>query len=156
ANGHWPLGQLGRPAQLPAAEGANGTSGVSGARAQHPARNGATSQMHLEQSNFLRELEKRQERHRKHNFSKPPAEALAGFSQSSSSQFHPRYSQPETKEVSNGSKRLSDWGNIFTVMMRHLPNKYTQKMLVREINEAGFHGTYDFLYLPIDSESGAN
>merc|ERR1719188_855708 len=41
-------------------------------------------------------------------------------------------------------------------MMRNLPNKYTQRMLLTEVNEAGFLGTFDFLYLPIDPETTAN
>jgi len=48
------------------------------------------------------------------------------------------------------------WANTFTVMMRNLPNKYTQEGLIQEINEAGFLGTFDFFYLPIDPETGAN
>lgn len=49
-----------------------------------------------------------------------------------------------------------DWGNTTTVMMRNLANKYTQRLLLAEINEAGFIGTFDFLYLPIDTETNAN
>lgn len=49
-----------------------------------------------------------------------------------------------------------DWGGTTTVMMRNIPNKYTQKMLLPEINNAGFLGTFDFLYLPIDPETQAN
>eukprot|EP00435_Cladocopium_sp_Y103_P012263 s849_g3.t1 len=49
-----------------------------------------------------------------------------------------------------------DEDDVFTVMMRNIPNKYTQRMLIDEINEAGFDGAYDFLYLPIDKESNAN
>jgi hypothetical protein len=41
-------------------------------------------------------------------------------------------------------------------MMRNLPNKYTQQMLLSEISQAGFLGTFDFLYLPIDPETNAN
>jgi RNA recognition motif 2 len=36
-----------------------------------------------------------------------------------------------------------------TLMIRHIPNKYTQKMLLATIDEH-FRGTYDFFYLPID------
>lgn len=36
-----------------------------------------------------------------------------------------------------------------TVMIRNIPNKYTQQMLLSTINKK-FSGTYDFVYLPID------
>jgi hypothetical protein len=36
-----------------------------------------------------------------------------------------------------------------TMMIRNIPNKYTQKMLLSAINK-NFVGTYNFLYLPID------
>eukprot|EP00405_Crypthecodinium_cohnii_P028419 CAMPEP_0206500448 /NCGR_PEP_ID=MMETSP0324_2-20121206/52468_1 /ASSEMBLY_ACC=CAM_ASM_000836 /TAXON_ID=2866 /ORGANISM="Crypthecodinium cohnii, Strain Seligo" /LENGTH=372 /DNA_ID=CAMNT_0053987573 /DNA_START=187 /DNA_END=1305 /DNA_ORIENTATION=+ len=49
-----------------------------------------------------------------------------------------------------------EWANTTTIMMRNLPNKYTQRMLLTEINQAGFLGTFDFLYLPIDPETNAN
>lgn len=48
------------------------------------------------------------------------------------------------------------WNNVYTVMMRNLPNKVTQKLLLSEINDAGFLGSYDFVYLPIDAETDAN
>lgn len=48
------------------------------------------------------------------------------------------------------------WANVHTVMMRNLPNKYTQRMLLSEINNIGFLGKYDFLYLPIDPETVVN
>ena len=34
-------------------------------------------------------------------------------------------------------------------MVKNIPNKYTQKMLLATIDEH-FRGTYDFFYLPID------
>jgi hypothetical protein len=43
-----------------------------------------------------------------------------------------------------------------TVMMRQVPLKYTQRKLLREINNAGFTGQFDFLYLPMDPRSHAN
>lgn len=49
-----------------------------------------------------------------------------------------------------------DWGSTTTVMMRNLANKYTQRLLLTEINESGFIGTFDFLYLPIDTDTNAN
>jgi len=49
-----------------------------------------------------------------------------------------------------------EWNGTVTVMMRNLPNKYKQCMLMEEINQAGFQGTYDFVYLPIDPETNAN
>merc|ERR1719323_1096639 len=49
-----------------------------------------------------------------------------------------------------------EWADTMTVMMRNLPNKYTQRMLLTEINHTGFLGTFDFLYLPIDPETTAN
>jgi hypothetical protein len=49
-----------------------------------------------------------------------------------------------------------DWANTLTVMMRNLPNKFSQQMLLDEINANGFVGAFDFLYLPIDPETRAN
>jgi hypothetical protein len=43
-----------------------------------------------------------------------------------------------------------------TVMIRHIPVKYNQRMLIREINGHGFSGKYDFIYLPMDQRSHAN
>lgn len=48
------------------------------------------------------------------------------------------------------------WAGTTTVMMRNLPNKYTQRMLLTEVAQVGFLGTFDFLYLPIDPETSAN
>jgi hypothetical protein len=49
-----------------------------------------------------------------------------------------------------------EWSHVTTVMMRNLPNKYTQRMLLTEVNQSGFLGTFDFFYLPIDQETSAN
>ncbi|CAK0880824.1 unnamed protein product [Prorocentrum cordatum] len=58
--------------------------------------------------------------------------------------------------LDDGAEPPPEWGDTTTVMMRNLPNKYTQRMLLTEVNEVGFIGTFDFLYLPIDPETNAN
>lgn len=50
----------------------------------------------------------------------------------------------------------AEWREKTTVMIRNLPNKYNQQLLLEELNSSGFLGTFDFLYLPIDPETNAN
>eukprot|EP00927_Polykrikos_kofoidii_P027150 TRINITY_DN23998_c0_g1_i2.p1 TRINITY_DN23998_c0_g1~~TRINITY_DN23998_c0_g1_i2.p1 ORF type:complete len:517 (+),score=103.18 TRINITY_DN23998_c0_g1_i2:28-1551(+) len=56
----------------------------------------------------------------------------------------------------NASAPPEEWMHTTTVMMRNIPNKYTQRLVLTEINHTGFLGTFDFLYLPIDPETSAN
>mmetsp|Transcript_9565 Transcript_9565/g.17130 ORF Transcript_9565/g.17130 Transcript_9565/m.17130 type:complete len:510 (-) Transcript_9565:154-1683(-) len=50
------------------------------------------------------------------------------------------------------------WDDVTTVMMRNLPNKYTQQMLLGELRDAGFQMQvdFDFFYLPMDHSNCAN
>lgn len=40
-------------------------------------------------------------------------------------------------------------------MIKNIPNKYTQQMVLKEINER-HDGLYDFFYLPIDPKNKCN
>lgn len=42
-----------------------------------------------------------------------------------------------------------------TVMLRNLPNNYTRSMLAEMMDQEGFAGKYDFVYLPVDFKSKA-
>mmetsp|Transcript_42077 Transcript_42077/g.105863 ORF Transcript_42077/g.105863 Transcript_42077/m.105863 type:complete len:303 (+) Transcript_42077:3-911(+) len=46
--------------------------------------------------------------------------------------------------------------NGTTVMLRNIPNRYTQSMLVSLLDEHGFTAGYDFVYLPMDFRNGVN
>jgi hypothetical protein len=45
---------------------------------------------------------------------------------------------------------------VTTVMLRHIPNKYSQAGLLGELNRVGFAGRYDFFYLPMDVHNRTN
>merc|ERR1719502_1315102 len=46
--------------------------------------------------------------------------------------------------------------NFESMMIRNIPNRYSQQMLRTEIDKAGFKGKYNFFYLPIDFGQRAN
>mmetsp|Transcript_20394 Transcript_20394/g.70663 ORF Transcript_20394/g.70663 Transcript_20394/m.70663 type:complete len:342 (+) Transcript_20394:110-1135(+) len=43
-----------------------------------------------------------------------------------------------------------------TMMVRNIPNRYTQRELIRELETLGFAGSFDFFYAPIDTGSMGN
>mmetsp|Transcript_24798 Transcript_24798/g.62158 ORF Transcript_24798/g.62158 Transcript_24798/m.62158 type:complete len:442 (-) Transcript_24798:325-1650(-) len=54
-------------------------------------------------------------------------------------------------------KKKDDDDAIYTtVMLRNIPNKYTQNTLLQEIDAFGFFGSYDFFYLPMDVHNSSN
>lgn len=48
------------------------------------------------------------------------------------------------------SPHLTKTDGRTTLMLRNIPNKYTQDMILQEVCAAGLNGKYDFFYLPID------
>merc|ERR1712056_156722 len=40
--------------------------------------------------------------------------------------------------------------NFTTIMVRDIPNSYTQEMLLDLLNSRGLKGLYNFVYLPLD------
>jgi len=61
-------------------------------------------------------------------------------------------SQPVQKK-NNTAKRASD---KTTVMLRNVPNNYTREMFLALLDDNGFAGRYDFVYLPCDFRRQAN
>lgn len=43
-----------------------------------------------------------------------------------------------------------------TLMIRNIPNHYTQRQLINELDDLGFKGTFDFLYIPLDKGTMSN
>jgi hypothetical protein len=41
-----------------------------------------------------------------------------------------------------------------TIMVRHIPSRYTQQQLIADLVETGFHGACDYVYLPVDFRNG--
>jgi len=56
------------------------------------------------------------------------------------------------------TRKEPPWTDVTTVMMRNLPNKYTQQMLLEELADSGFRlqADFDFFYLPMDHSNAAN
>jgi len=45
---------------------------------------------------------------------------------------------------------------VTTLMVRNVPNRYDRSLLMQELDELGFQGKYDFVYLPIDNSTNWN
>eukprot|EP00929_Paragymnodinium_shiwhaense_P112700 TRINITY_DN80967_c0_g1_i1.p1 TRINITY_DN80967_c0_g1~~TRINITY_DN80967_c0_g1_i1.p1 ORF type:complete len:513 (-),score=85.30 TRINITY_DN80967_c0_g1_i1:89-1627(-) len=43
-----------------------------------------------------------------------------------------------------------------TLMIRNIPNRYTQRELIMELEDLGFGGQFDFLYIPLDKGTMSN
>jgi hypothetical protein len=47
-------------------------------------------------------------------------------------------------------------GAMTTIMIRNVPNRYSQRELINELKSLGFAGTFDFLYVPLDLGTMSN
>lgn len=63
--------------------------------------------------------------------------------------------EEKAKFVMDTSRVLDGSDKRTTLMIKNIPNKYTQKMLLAKVDEK-FKGTYDFFYLPIDFKNKCN
>ncbi|CAK9029068.1 unnamed protein product [Durusdinium trenchii] len=72
--------------------------------------------------------------------------------------FRPYHSTNVPKEVDLESAFLHTDADepITTLMLRHIPNKYSQSSLLKEIDFKGFQGKYDFFYMPMDVHNRTN
>jgi hypothetical protein len=62
----------------------------------------------------------------------------------------PKYENLEAKAFDHSGVPVT------TLMLRNIPNKYTQNTLLLEIDDQGFVGSYDFFYLPMDVHNRSN
>jgi hypothetical protein len=66
--------------------------------------------------------------------------------------------QPTKKAADNTNNTASaTWQDtVTTVMLKNLQNRLNQRDLIVDMQENGFAGTFDFLYLPLDVDTNAN
>jgi len=67
---------------------------------------------------------------------------------------HPRV--PKSVDLAQEFSKFSSENPPTTIMIRNIPNRYTRRMLIRELGNLGFAGTFDFLYTPIDKGTLCN
>lgn len=70
--------------------------------------------------------------------------------------FRPYHSVSVPKSVDLVHSGLQGDRPKTTVMLRNIPNRYSQASLLEEIDLAGFKGSYDFFYLPMDTQNRTN
>lgn len=104
---------------------------------------------------YRRDRERR--RRRRRSRSRKPAKECSksdGSGAEESFEFQPHHAKSVPRDVN--FDEAFDMGNqesITTVMLRNIPCKYMQGNLLREIDQMGFEGTYDFFYLPLDTRN---
>jgi len=70
--------------------------------------------------------------------------------------FKPHHTSTVPRGTDLAERFVASGGPPTTGMLRNIPNRYLQDALLEEIDEAGYTGTYDFFYLPMDVRNNAN
>mmetsp|Transcript_27456 Transcript_27456/g.70429 ORF Transcript_27456/g.70429 Transcript_27456/m.70429 type:complete len:361 (-) Transcript_27456:413-1495(-) len=87
------------------------------------------------------------------------SEEVAAAANPAKRTFTPYHSQsvPKSEDLqANLMGRPAANQSTTTMMLRNIPNKYTQNSLMEEIDSCGFKATYDFFYLPMDVHNRSN
>eukprot|EP00928_Gymnodinium_smaydae_P042875 TRINITY_DN28834_c1_g4_i1.p1 TRINITY_DN28834_c1_g4~~TRINITY_DN28834_c1_g4_i1.p1 ORF type:complete len:375 (-),score=100.80 TRINITY_DN28834_c1_g4_i1:125-1183(-) len=65
-------------------------------------------------------------------------------------------SSPKNVNLAEEFAKTEQTDRPTTMMIRNIPNAYTQTQLIAELGELGFKDSYDFLYLPMDKNTAAS
>jgi len=84
----------------------------------------------------------------------PVGAGPGGNSKANKKHFRPYHSINVPRRVDLETE--VDLSEVTTIMLRNIPNRYTQTSLIEEINGVGFEGRYDFFYLPMDVHNRTN
>jgi len=63
---------------------------------------------------------------------------------------------PKSTNLAEKFARVAPEARPTTMMIRNIPNRYSQRELIGEIEGLGFAGSFDFFYAPIDSGTMGN
>jgi len=63
---------------------------------------------------------------------------------------------PKTANLEQKYRNAEEQQAPTTLMIRNIPNRYTQRELILELEDMGFNGTFDFLYIPLDKGTMSN
>jgi len=63
---------------------------------------------------------------------------------------------PKTVNLAEAYAKTGSTACTTTLMIRNVPNRYSQRELINELKSLGFGGTFDFLYVPLDLGTMSN
>merc|ERR1719262_2121896 len=67
--------------------------------------------------------------------------------------FKPYHAQTVPKRATLSTSQKGPLEPPTTMMLRNIPNRFTQSALRQELDNSGFADSYDFFYLPMDSKN---